>query len=70
MPFSIFTQRERKTERENCLSMMCGVKRSNTIEILWKVAAFTVNGRSELRTRSTWRCLIQSNHKSGAGENI
>lgn len=70
MPFSIFIQREWKTERENCLSVMRGVKRSNMIEILWKVTAFTVNARSELRTKSTWRCLIQSNHKSGAGENI
>ena len=50
--------------------MMCGVKRSNTNEILWKVTAFHVNARSELYTKGTWCYLIQSNHKSGDCRNI
>lgn len=49
---------------------MCRVKSSHMIEILWKVAAFTVTAKSEQYTKSTWYCLIQRNHKSGARKNI
>lgn len=67
----ITNERERERKRERmALPMMCGVRRSNVIEILRDITAFPVNARSQRYTKGTWCYLIQRNHKSGARENI
>ena len=63
-------KKERETHTQNSRPMICGVRRSNMIEILRKVTASPVIARSQLYTKGTWCYLIQRNHKSRVHKNI